>query len=114
MPKGQLTFDVEGNDDESSIYFSRVAHWPRLGASGITIGRGYDIGHQSNVKSDLESVGITEPLLSWLEGAQGLTRNAARDYLQNASPEIRRHQITRKQQQELFLLAYERMENDVK
>ncbi|MNQ66268.1 hypothetical protein D3C85_807570 [compost metagenome] len=113
VPRGQLTFDVEGNDIDSSIYFSRVVHWPPVGASGVTIGRGYDVGHQPNVRSDLESAGVSEPLLSWLEGGKGLKRNDASDYLNNASTEIRSLQITRKQQHDLFLFVYGFMEDDV-
>lgn len=114
VPKGQLTFDVEGNDIEDSIYFSRVVHWPPVGASGVTIGRGYDVGHQPNVRNDLKSAGVSEPLLSWLEGGKGLKKNDARDYLTNANTEIRKSHITRKQQHDLFLFVYEFMEEDVK
>ncbi|MHA3734289.1 pesticin C-terminus-like muramidase [Pseudomonas sp. Eth.TT006] len=117
VEKGQLTFDVEGNDIEDSsnslhMYFSRKAHWPG-GASGITIGRGYDLGQKSDPMSDLTAVGVPEPLLSWLVGAKGLSGNAARDYLNNASPEIRKTFITRKQQYKLFVSVYEIMKNKV-
>ncbi|WP_052702281.1 hypothetical protein [Marinomonas sp. S3726] len=57
VPKGQLTFDVEGDDIESSVNFSRLVHLPVRGkastsevvasASGITIGRGLDVGSRS-------------------------------------------------------------------
>ncbi|WP_063336787.1 hypothetical protein [Marinomonas sp. SBI22] len=57
VPKGQLTFDVEGNDNDSSVSFSRTVHLPVrgkastsevvAGASGITIGRGLDVGSRS-------------------------------------------------------------------
>jgi len=114
VPRGQLTFDAEGNDIDGSTYFSRVAHWPSVGESGITIGRGYDAGQQPNVKSDLESVGIMKPLLSWLSGAKGLKTTEARDYLNSAAPEIRKITITRKQQHRLFIYTYEIMLQDVK
>lgn len=114
VPRGQLTFDVEGNDINDSIYFSRVAHWPPVGASGVTIGRGYDVGNQNNVRAELERAGISEPLLSWLDGAKGLKKDLARDYLHNATLEIKKHRITRKQQHILFLFTYEAMSNDVK
>ncbi|VVO35587.1 hypothetical protein [Pseudomonas fluorescens] len=76
VPYGQLTFDVEGNDieDESHPlyrYFSRVVHWPG-GASGITIGRGYDLGQRPAPESDLRAAGVEEQLLTWLIGAKGL------------------------------------------
>lgn len=114
VPRGQLTFDVEGNDIEDSQFFSRVPHWPPVGNSGITIGRGYDVGHQPNVRTDLESVGISEPLLSWLSGSKGLTKTSARDYLNSANVEIRSTRITRKQQHELFVFVYDLMEKDVR
>lgn len=114
VPRGQLTFDVEGNDTENSIYFSRVAHWPSVGNSGITLGRGYDIGQQPNVRADLESVGIADPFLAWIVGGQGKRQAEARDYLAAASVEIRKHKITRKQQYQLFVYTYKLMEADVK
>ncbi|CAD2266708.1 hypothetical protein B6N17_001030 [Stutzerimonas stutzeri] len=114
VPRGQLTFDAEGNDIKGSHFFSRVPHWPAVGASGVTIGRGYDVGHQPKVRDDLECVGISEPLLSWLSGGKGLTKNMARDYLNSASAGIRSTQITRKQQHDLFVFVYEFMEKDVR
>jgi hypothetical protein len=117
VERGQLTFDVEGNDLEDPanplhMYFSRKVHWPG-GVSGITIGRGYDLGQRPNPESDLAAVGISEPLLGWLLGAKGLSGNAARNYLQSASPEIRKIFITRKQQYQLFVPIYEFMKSEV-
>ena len=51
VPKGQFTFNNEGNDIESSIFYSRKAHVPHnpsgvvIGQSGVTIGRGLDVGN---------------------------------------------------------------------
>ena len=117
VPYGQLTFDVEGNDieDESHPlyrYFSRVVHWPG-GASGITIGRGYDLGQRPVPENDLRAVGIQQPLFSWLVGAIGLKGVAARNYLAEAPEDIRKQKITRKQQYELFLPVYEYMKKEV-
>ncbi|WP_392892686.1 hypothetical protein ACF6ZU_12145 [Pseudomonas migulae] len=117
VDKGQLTFDVEGNDLEDPanplhMYFSRKVHWPG-GVSGVTIGRGYDLGQRPNPESDLAAVGIKEPLLGWLLGAKGLSGSAARNYLQSASPEIRKIFITRKQQHQLFVPIYEFMKSEV-
>src|SRR5699024_5722174 len=111
---GQLTFDVEGNDIENSIYFSRVPHWPG-GVSGITIGRGYDLGQwdKATIERDLTYAGIKDPLYSWLVNAQGLKGNAAKNYLQKADPKIISTPITRKQQYLLFEPVYEFMKNDV-
>lgn len=112
VPRGQFTFDVEGNDIEGSRYFSRVAHWPE-GASGITIGRGYDLGQRPNPESDLASMGITGGFYDWLMGAKGLQGAVAQRYLNNASAEIRKTPITRKQQHDLFLVIYDHMKSEV-
>ncbi|UVJ45620.1 pesticin C-terminus-like muramidase [Pseudomonas sp. LS1212] len=117
VPYGQLTFDVEGNDieDESHPlyrYFSRVVHWPG-GASGITIGRGYDLGQRPDPGSDLRAAGVEQPLLSWLIGAKGLQGDKAKNYLAQAPVVIRKHKITRKQQYDLFLPVYEYMKREV-
>ncbi|QLC73181.1 hypothetical protein LPB260_20745 [Pseudomonas sp. LPB0260] len=112
VPRGQLTFDVEGNDITNSIHFSRVAHWPR-GASGVTIGRGYDLGQRPNPEADLTEAGVPEPLFSWLIGAKGLKGQAAKTYLDGASDEIKKFQITRKQQYKLFIPVYEFMKSEV-
>jgi hypothetical protein len=112
VPYGQLTFDVEGNDVATSIHFSRVAHWPQ-GPSGITIGRGYDLGQRPNPETDLTEAGVPEPLFSWLIAAKGLKGQAAKTYLDAASEEIRKFQITRKQQYKLFIPVYEFMKSEV-
>lgn len=112
VPYGQLTFDVEGNDISTSIHFSRVAHWPK-GPSGVTIGRGYDLGQRPNPETDLTEAGVPEPLFSWLIGAKGLKGQAAKSYIDAASEEIRRFQVTRKQQYNLFMPVYEFMKSEV-
>lgn len=112
VPYGQLTFDVEGNDIANTIHFSRVVHWPK-GASGVTIGRGYDLGQRPNPEVDLTEAGVPEPLFSWLISAKGLKGQAAKSYLDAASEEIRQFQITRKQQYKLFIPVYEFMKSEV-
>jgi hypothetical protein len=113
VPRGQFTFDVEGNDIEGHRYFSRVAHWPG-GASGITLGRGYDLGQRvKTLESDLTSVGITGEFYDWLIGAGGLRGEAAKRYLENASPAIRQTKITRRQQHDLFLPIYDLKRGEV-
>lgn len=87
-------------------------HWPE-GVSGVTIGRGYDLGQQADPRADLVNAGIKEPLLSWLVGAKGLHGQAAKTYLNGASQEIRKHVITRKQQYMLFISVYEFMRKDI-
>lgn len=117
VPRGQLTFDVEGNDVDKPMhplyrYFSRVVHWPG-GASGVTIGRGYDLGQRPSPEGDLSSARVSEPLLSWLIGAKGLKGQAAKSYLDSAGEEIKTAIITRKQQYDLFIPIYEFMKGEV-
>ncbi|MCU5772854.1 peptidoglycan-binding protein [Erwiniaceae bacterium BAC15a-03b] len=54
--QGQLTFDAEGEDYITAAEpfrqyptpnFSRVLQWPQAGNSGVTLGRGYDMGGRS-------------------------------------------------------------------
>lgn len=113
VEKGQLTFDAEGNDQNSSPWFSRKVHWP-AGVSGITIGRGYDLGQQTTSESDLTQVGIVDPLKTWLVGSQGLSASGAHARLNSAPEDIRSANISRKQQHDLFALIYQRLEADVK
>ena len=60
MGAGQVTFDAEGNDDPLSIYFSRKISWPGNSLSGVTLGRGYDMGDRSSseVAHDLVASGL--------------------------------------------------------
>lgn len=113
VDKGQLTFDAEGNDNQNSIYFSRRAHWPPVGDSGVTIGRGYDIGQQPNVRDDLKNAGIEGEYLGWLAGAAGKRKNDAKIYLDNSEASKRQSHISRKQQYILFGYTYEFIEMDV-
>lgn len=113
VPKGQLTFDAEGNDQNTSPWFSRKIHWPG-GVSGITIGRGYDLGQQNTSNADLSNVGINSELKAWLVVSQGMSGANANERFNAATENIRSIQITRKQQYKLFVVTYENLEEDVK
>jgi len=58
---GQKTFDAEGIE-KPGIYFSRTISWPKLGNSGVTIGRGYDMGQRKpeQVIRELTLAGMSE------------------------------------------------------
>lgn len=113
VPKGQLTFDAEGNDNKDSPYFSRHIHWPG-GVSGVTIGRGYDLGQQNDPSSDFDSIELSQPLNNWLVESKGLSGQDAKNRYKSADNSIRSYEITRKQQYNLFVITYNRLEADVK
>ncbi|MFP2488055.1 lysozyme family protein [Enterobacter ludwigii] len=50
VDKGQVTFDAEGNDITGNRYFSRRIHWPGNDLSGVTLGRGYDMGGEVKIR----------------------------------------------------------------
>lgn len=113
VPKGQLTFDAEGNDNNDSPYFSRHIHWPG-GVSGITIGRGYDLGQQNDPSSDFDFIELSQPLNNWLVELKGMSGLDAKNRYKSADSSISDYEITRKQQYDLFVITYNRLEADVK
>lgn len=88
VERGQLTFDAEGQ--EGGAYHSRTAHWPG-GASGVTIGRGYDMRERSwkEVHDALVGAGVPEQDAIALADGAGLSGTEARDFIRDADlPEI--------------------------
>lgn len=82
VTRGQLTFEAEGNDNPASPYFSRRLHWPG-GASGVTLGRGYDMRYrtEASICADLTAAGLgVDPAKRFALGA-GLSGDAARDFV---------------------------------
>ncbi|MFQ2471342.1 pesticin C-terminus-like muramidase [Aeromonas caviae] len=124
VPKGQLTFDAEGNDVETSMYFSRHPHVPNnrgvvIGASGVTYGRGLDLGQISIGELNKLTTAISDnckplssSMLQWLTGAVGLQRQAAYDYAIAINNLVPRNEqtLTRKQQHYLFNEIYLKLE----
>jgi hypothetical protein len=82
VERGQVTFDAEGNDIPNSPYFSRRLHWPG-GASGVTLGRGYDMRHRTphSVLSDLIAAGVDTISAEKFSRGAGLSSQAARDFV---------------------------------
>ena len=78
---GQKTFDAEGVEAPGR-HFSRVLHWPG-GASGLTIGRGYDMGQRTSaqVVQELTAAGVGAADSQWLAACAGLRGAAASNYL---------------------------------
>ncbi|MCL0075035.1 pesticin C-terminus-like muramidase, partial [Thermodesulfovibrionales bacterium] len=104
VPIGQLTFDLEGKEYPPPT--SRRIHWPG-GDSGVTIGRGYDIGQwpRNTVITDLKAAGVCEYNVGHLAAAAGLTGNRANQFVLDHKNEPWAT-ITKKQQHDLFINVY--------
>ncbi|MGF1902031.1 pesticin C-terminus-like muramidase [Aliivibrio sifiae] len=120
LPKGNLTFQSEGNDINSSIFFSRRAHVPNnkgvvIGNSGITFGRGLDIGQRTKdevkdifAKVTLNCKPLSQNLLNWLKEGAGKVKQAAFEHYKTLDEKVPKEEqlLTRKQQHFLFLEIY--------
>ncbi|HFK5678056.1 TPA: hypothetical protein ACG0A0_002734 [Enterobacter asburiae] len=104
--KGQVTFDAEGNDITGNRYFSRRIHWPGNDLSGVTLGRGYDMGGRGkdSVYSDMVASGIDSVKANIISMAAGLKGSAAMNFVLSNRESI--GEITRMQQNKLFGLIY--------
>ena len=119
-PKGQLTFDSEGDDLDTSIYFSRQPHVPNnngvvIGLSGVTFGRGLDIGQQSEsivrgflTEMEINARPLFPKMTECLIGAVGVIRGAALTYCNNIDQHVPKNEqrLTRKQQHFHLLAVY--------
>ncbi|MCB9746021.1 MAG: SH3 domain-containing protein [Alphaproteobacteria bacterium] len=110
VDKGQLTFDAEGT--EGGKYHTRTAHWPG-GASGVTIGRGYDLGQHSkkDILADMGAAGIAEGDANKFTPAAGKTGTSAKDWLAQNKASL--PEISLDQQKLLFNIVYDRLAADV-
>lgn len=105
VKEGQLTFDAEGNDILTSPYFSRRIHWPG-GVSGVTIGRGYDMGGRTAnvIYHDMRSVGIPANQAQSLSKGGKLKGTSAQQFVKKNVTLC--SMITREEQARLFELIY--------
>jgi hypothetical protein len=80
-PRGLVTYDCEGVESPGSPFHSRVLHVPG-GASGVTIGRGYDMGRKSRAKveGDLLAAGVPAADAREIAKGAGLTGAQARAF----------------------------------
>jgi uncharacterized protein (TIGR02594 family) len=110
VKEGQVTFDAEGQD--SGAYFSRVCHWPG-GNSGVTIGRGYDLGSRTakGVLANLKSAGITGAQATTLSTGAGLKGQAAGDWVKANKKSV--GEISHDQQKLLFSQVYAELKENV-
>jgi len=102
---GQVTFNAEGNDNPHSSYFSRHLHWPK-GVSGVTIGRGYDMGGrtQETIFLDLTRAGVPADQAELMSQGRKLTGVTAERFVNNHRNEC--GIISREAQARLFELIY--------
>ncbi|PRI17994.1 calcium-binding protein [Pectobacterium versatile] len=106
VPQGQITFDGEGDDVPNSPFFSRVVHWPGNAKSGVTLGRGYDMGKRTKgeIYSDMLRVGIGSEKASLIATGAGLKGGAAATFVKEYKGKI--GVITHQQQVDLFNIIY--------
>lgn len=128
VPKGQLTFDAEGNDRVNSIYFSRHPHVPNnngavIGASGVTFGRGLDFGQQTSAyigqlfsKMEENTRPLSSVMKEWLLGSVSKKRAEALTYCDTLDNYVSKDEqdLTRKQQHFLFNAVYQDLHDTTK
>jgi peptidoglycan hydrolase-like protein with peptidoglycan-binding domain len=104
VAQGQVTFDSEGT--EGGRYHTRKAHWPG-GVSGVTIGRGYDLGQHAHAKivADMVAAGLTQSQAEAYAGAAGLKGGAAHAWLNANRGSL--VEISPEQQEALFRTTYQ-------
>ncbi|WP_336981401.1 MULTISPECIES: peptidoglycan-binding protein [unclassified Cedecea] len=113
--EGQITFDAEGADYVTAVapfrqhrtpYFSRILHWPTDVSSGVTLGRGYDMGNRSTgeVFAALRGAGLEEYKARLCSRAAGLKGRLAGEFVKVYGPLV--GEITHQQQIRLFEIAY--------
>ncbi|MBX8490158.1 calcium sensor EFh [Pseudomonas cichorii] len=103
---GQITYDAEGNDIPGSDFFSRCIHWPGNDLSGVTLGRGYDMGFRSETEiyNHMIASGIESGQATKISKAHGLRGSAAANFVELNRDDI--GNITLEQQRALFDLIY--------
>lgn len=101
--RGGLTFDSEGT--EGGRYHSRTLHVPGP-SSGLTIGRGYDMGSKSagQITSDLVAAGVDLTSAKVLSGAATLRGENAKKFIKEKGVES--FEITELSQKKLFEITY--------
>lgn len=77
----QSTFDSEGLEG-TRCFFSRAIHWPG-GSSGVTIGRGYDMGQRTRLQTERELLyaGLNLADARYLSMGAGLRGSAAERFV---------------------------------
>ena len=109
--RGLVTFDSEGVESPGSPFHSRVLHVPG-GASGVTIGRGYDMAKKSSAKieADLVAAGVAAADAKEIAKASGLTGAPARAF----RDAHKGFSISQEAQVKLFEISYREEEAEVR
>jgi hypothetical protein len=83
----QRTFDSEGLE-QAGPYFSRTISWPKLGNSGVTIGRGYDMGLRTprQVVRELTAAGMSQGDAEFLARGAGKRGSVAGQFVAAYKP----------------------------
>ncbi|AHG20703.1 hypothetical protein Z042_14600 [Chania multitudinisentens RB-25] len=104
--RGHLTFNAEGDNVRSSPNYSRVIHYPQHGISGVTIGRGYDMGSRSQgqIYFELTRAGVPHVQAQAISQGAGLRGRQAAQFVQQQRVAI--GEITEQQQASLFNQIY--------
>lgn len=115
VSEGQVTFDSEGIDYVTAVEpfrqqhypgFSRILHWPPKFSSGVTLGRGYDMGSRSRgeIVATLRQAGIEEYQSVICSKAAYLKGRQAGEFVKVYGPLV--GEITHAQQIRLFEIVY--------
>ena len=101
--RGLVTWDSEGT--EGGKFHSRVLHVP-TDSSGLTIGRGYDMGGKSSAKIviDLTTAGVDAKDAAKVSKAAGLRGEAAKKFITDNG--LKTWEITPEAQVLLFEITY--------
>ena len=118
--EGLLTFRAEGNNFRGSRYYSRVIHWPgnasacQGDASGVTIGRGFDMGSRTKAESYgyLIKAGVEAKKTEKISTGSRLKFCEAEKFVRQHKNEI--GEITEVQQLKLFEAVYDEYIIDAK
>lgn len=83
IKEGQITFDAEGNNIPTSPFFSRVIHWPGNELSGVTLGRGYDMGSRTEpeIYNHMRRAGIAHDQATRIAQAHGKKGTLAQQFV---------------------------------
>lgn len=85
ITSGDLTSKGEGNDAQT-----KYIHWPNTSGSGVTVGKGYDIGSRTaqSVITDLTTAGMSQTQASKISKGVGLKGSSAGTFVTNNKTDI--------------------------